>query len=134
MDYFKRKLDDKNRLTIPVELRAEFGGKVVLTRGFANYLHLYSETVWNEQMRSALSGSWKGEGAKPAVLDEELADMSDQFLDGMTTGKLDSKQGRVVIEPELARFAGFEKSGEVVATRMPAGNGASYWRLRKPKA
>ena len=46
-DYFERKLDDKRRLTIPTELRAEFASGVVLTRGFKNYLHLYPLSVWN---------------------------------------------------------------------------------------
>ena len=34
VDYFTRKLDDKNRLTIPVELREEFRSGVVITKGF----------------------------------------------------------------------------------------------------
>ena len=34
MDYFERKLDDKRRLTIPTELRAEFASGVVISRGF----------------------------------------------------------------------------------------------------
>ncbi len=41
-DYFERKLDDKRRLTIPAELRAEFASGVVLTRGLVNistYIH-----------------------------------------------------------------------------------------------
>ena len=34
VDYFERKLDDKRRLTIPAELRAEFASGAVVTRGF----------------------------------------------------------------------------------------------------
>ena len=50
MDYFERKLDDKNRLTIPTQLRAEFGENVVITPGFKNYIHIYPESVWKGEM------------------------------------------------------------------------------------
>ncbi len=65
MDFFKRKLDDKNRLTIPKELREEFGSEVVITQGFKNYLHLYPVAVWNNEMEAALQGN---------ILDEHIAD------------------------------------------------------------
>ena len=50
IDYFERKLDDKRRLTVPVELRAEFEDGIVITRGFGRYLHLYPKNVWDEEM------------------------------------------------------------------------------------
>ena len=53
-DYFERKLDDKRRLTIPAELRAEFASGVVLTRGFGNYLHLYPQQVWDREVEDTL--------------------------------------------------------------------------------
>jgi len=127
MRYFKRKLDDKNRLTIPVELRSEFeSGKVVLTRGFEDYLHLYSAAVWENQMEQALSGDWRSEGSLPAVFDKELADLADRFSEGMVETTMDSKQGRITIDPELLVLAGLDRQREVVATKMPGG----YWRLK----
>ena len=117
MDFFDRKLDDKNRLTIPAELRHEFeGGRVIITRGFGRYLHLYTEKVWNEQMEPALKGS---------ILDERVADLNVQFRSGKSTALLDAKQGRVTVEQHLLEYAGINK--EVVAVR--AGN---YWRLTAP--
>lgn len=117
MDFFERKLDDKNRLTIPAELRHEFeGGRVIITRGFAQYLHLYTEKVWNEQMEPALNGS---------ILDERVADLNVQFRMGKSATILDAKQGRVTLEQHLLDYAGITK--EVVAVR--AGN---YWRLMAP--
>ncbi len=114
MDFFERKLDDKNRLTIPAELRREFeGGQVVLTRGFAKYLHLYTEKIWNEEIEPALKGD---------ILDERKADLNVKFRTGKTTNGLDAKQGRITVEQHLLTYAGISK--EVVATR--AGN---YWRL-----
>ncbi len=130
MDFFKRKLDDKNRLTIPAEIRGEFeGAHVVLAPGFKNYLHLYSKGVWEGEMRQALSGSWKTEGDRPAILDEELADLADQFLDGAQIAQLDAKQGRITIDPHLLEYAGFDRNKEVTATRIPTRTG-SYWRLK----
>ena len=79
-DYFERKLDDKRRLTIPAELRAEFASGVVLTRGFGNYLHLYPQQVWDREVEGALTGSI-----------------------------LDQKQGRVTIEQHLLDYAGINR-------------------------
>jgi division/cell wall cluster transcriptional repressor MraZ len=114
MDFFERKLDDKNRLTMPAELRHEFeGGKVIITRGFANYLHLYTEKVWNEDMETALKGD---------ILDERTADLNVQFRLGKSATGMDAKQGRITIEQHLLDFAGIGK--EVVAVRA-----GKYWRL-----
>ena len=73
VDYFERKLDDKRRLTIPAELRAEFVTGVVLTRGFQKYLHLYPKSVWDEQVEPQLQGN---------ILDEKTADLNVQFRSG----------------------------------------------------
>jgi len=112
-DYFERKLDDKNRLTIPVELREQLKSGVVITRGFGRYLHLYSQTVWDKEMEIALEGD---------ILDERIADLNVQFRNGKTTAKMDAKQGRVVIEPHLIKFARISKSVTVVRT-------GKYWRI-----
>lgn len=112
-DYFERKLDDKRRLTIPAELRAEFASGVVLTRGFGEYLHMYPLAVWQDQVEPALKGS---------ILDERVADLNVQFRMGKTDDELDQKQGRVKIEQHLLDYAGITK--EMTAVRAGA-----YWRL-----
>jgi MraZ protein len=114
MDYFERKLDDKNRLTVPAELRREFeGGKVIVTRGFKNYLHLYTSQVWSEKMEPALKGD---------ILDERIADLNVQFRSGKTTADMDTKQGRITLEQHLLDYAGITK--DIVAVRA-----GDYWRL-----
>lgn len=114
MDYFERKLDDKNRLTVPAELRREFeGGQVIITRGFGHYLHLYTENVWNEDMEPALKGD---------ILDERTADLNVQFRSGKVTTSMDAKQGRITLEQHLLDYAGITR--EVVAVRA-----GKYWRL-----
>jgi len=113
VDYFERKLDDKRRLTIPAELRAEFASGVVITRGFKNYLHMYSKDVWERQVEAALTGS---------ILDEQVADLNVQFRMGKIESQLDEKQGRVALEQHLLEYAGITKG--VTAVRAGA-----YWRL-----
>ena len=112
-DYFERKLDDKRRLTIPAELRAEFASGVVLTRGFQQYLHLYSQAVWEESVEEALVGD---------ILDERIADLNVQFRTGKIGGELDEKQGRITIEQHLLDFAGI--TSDVVVVRA-----GKYWRI-----
>lgn len=118
MDYFERKLDDKRRLTIPVELRSEFASGVVLTRGFGKYLHLYPQSVWDGKVEPALEGD---------ILDERIADLNVQFRRGKISAGLDQKQGRVTIEQHLLDYAGI--SSNVVAIRA-----GSYWRLMAPES
>ena len=113
VDYFERKLDDKRRLTIPTELRAEFASGVVLTRGFDNYLHLYPKSVWEELVEPALNGD---------ILDQRVADMNVQFRMGKTEAELDAKQGRVSIEQHLLDHAHITR--DLVAVRA-----GRYWRL-----
>jgi MraZ protein len=113
VDYFQRKLDDKRRLTIPAELRAEFASGVVVTRGFQKYLHLYSKTVWDDDLEPLLKGN---------ILDEHTADLNVQFRMGKSDGEIDDKQGRLTLEQHLLDYAGIDK--EVVAVRV-----GKYWRL-----
>lgn len=112
-DYFERKLDDKRRLTIPAELRAEFESGIVITRGFRDYLHLYPAAVWTHDVESALAGD---------ILDERIADLNVQFRTGKTVGEMDHKQGRVTLEQHLLDYAGIDR--DVVVVRAGA-----YWRI-----
>ena len=118
MDYFERKLDDKRRLTIPTELRAEFASGVVLSRGFGEYLHMYPQQVWDREVEPALSGN--------NIFDEELADLNVRFRRGKITQTLDQKQGRVVIEQHLLDYAGIDR--DLVAVRV-----GQYWRVGSPE-
>ena len=118
VDYFERKLDDKHRLTIPVELRAEFASGVVITRGFGDYLHMYPQATWDKEVEPELNGS---------ILDERVADINVRFRRGKTNASLDLKQGRVTIEQHLLDFAGINRG--LVAVRA-----GSYWRVMRPDA
>jgi MraZ protein len=116
VDYFERKLDDKRRLTIPVELRDEFSSGVVLTRGFGSYLHLYPQHTWDNEVEPELKGS---------ILDERVADVNVRLRRGKTSASLDIKQGRISIEQHLLDYAGIDR--DLVAIRA-----GSYWRVMSP--
>ncbi len=117
MDYFERKLDDKNRLTIPKELQAEFGPDIIVTRGFGRYLHLYPKTIWDSEMEPALNGN---------ILDESTADLNVKFRSGKVNARLDLKQGRITLEPHHLAYAGINR--EVIAVRA-----GKYFRLMAPE-
>jgi MraZ protein len=113
VDYFQRRLDDKRRLTIPTELRAEFASGVVITRGFKRYLHVYPLSVWNDEVEPLLKGN---------ILDEQTADLNVQFRMGKTESSLDEKQGRLTIEQHLLDYAGITR--DISAVRV-----GKYWRI-----
>jgi MraZ protein len=117
VDYFERKLDDKRRLTIPTELRAEFSSGIVTTRGFKDYLHLYPKDVWDEEVEPLLKGS---------ILDERMADLNVQFRMGKVEGLIDDKQGRFGLDQHLLDYAGIDR--DVIAVRV-----GRYWRLMAKK-
>ncbi len=112
-DYFERRLDEKRRLTVPVELRPEFQSGYVITQGFGKYLHLYPKKVWDEIVEPNLQGS---------ILDEKVADLNVKFRTGKAEGSIDQKQGRISIEKNLLDFAGIKQ--DVVAVRA-----GQYWRI-----
>lgn len=113
IDYFERKLDDKNRLTIPATLQEEFGTRVVITRGFGDYLHLYPEKIWNSDMEPALSGD---------ILDQRVADLNVRFRSGKVIASMDKKQGRITLESHHLVHAKIDR--DVVVVRA-----GKYWRL-----
>ncbi|MEK7621503.1 MAG: cell division/cell wall cluster transcriptional repressor MraZ [Patescibacteria group bacterium] len=113
VDYFTRKLDDKNRLTIPVELREEFTSGVVITKGFGDYLHLYPRAIWELKIEPELEGS---------LLDEKVADISVRFRTGKTEAELDQKQGRVTLKQAQLDYANIKRNVEAVRV-------GSYFRL-----
>lgn len=113
IDYFEAKLDDKNRLTVPAELQPELGSEVIVTFGFAEYLHLYTPQVWYEKVEPAMHAG---------IFDVAAADRAAKIRNGKTPLELDKKQGRLTLKKHLLEYAGIKK--EVAAVRV-----GSYWRL-----
>lgn len=125
---FRGKLDDKNRLTIPADVRADFEGKqLVITPGFEGSLHLYTDNVWEESMMPALSVNPKIDDATPAILNQTLASQADYFLGDLQQATLDPR-GRLVLDTELVIMSGLNEVKDWKAVKVPAGN---YWRIRR---
>ncbi len=123
MNNFERKLDDKNRLTIPVEVRGELAnGYIVLTKGYDNTLALYSQNYWEQVIAPALEGDFR---------DVESFRLNRQIQSGQTIMKLDAKQGRVTIEQRFLDYAGITKT--VNAFRVKTSGDKSYWAIEAVK-
>ena len=119
MNNFERKLDDKNRLTIPVELRPEFEkGYIVLTKGYDNTLALYSQEYWENVIEPALEGDFR---------DVESFRLNRQIQSGQSKTSLDAKQGRITIEQRFLDYAGIKKN--INAFRVKTSGGRSYWAI-----
>ena len=117
VDYFSRKLDDKNRLTLPAEVREEFAAGIIVTRGFGAYLHAYPKEVWLKDVESRLKGD---------ILDERIADLNVRFRMGKKEVVPDNKQGRITLDPNLLSFAEIQQDVEAVRV-------GQYWRHGSPK-
>lgn len=119
MDYFERKLDDKNRLTIPAEIRHEFeGGRVVLTRGFDKTIFVYPRSRWTDAVEPGLQGD---------IVSEDNFRKNMQLRQGKVDASMDTKQGRIIIDQHLLDHAGIGKS--LSATRIGSSAG-SFWALQ----
>ena len=119
MNNFERKLDDKNRLTIPVELRPEFEkGYIVLTKGYDNTLALYSQEYWETVIEPALEGDFR---------DVESFRLNRQIQSGQSKTSLDAKQGRITLEQRFLDHAGIKKN--INAFRVKTSGSRSYWAI-----
>lgn len=119
MNNFERKLDDKKRLTIPVEIRSEFSkGYIVLTKGYDNTLALYSQEYWEKVIEPALEGDFR---------DVESFRLNRQIQSGQSIMNMDAKQGRITIEQRFLSYAGIKKS--INAFRVKTAGGRSYWAI-----
>jgi MraZ protein len=112
-DYYTRKIDDKNRLSIPSDLAQELGSNVVITFGFGKYLHLYSQKVWDDQVEPALRGS---------IIDEDIANLNVKLRQGKINAILDQKQNRLTLTNELLSYGSLGK--DIVIVRA-----GEYWRI-----
>ena len=115
-DYFERKLDDKHRLTIPPDVRAEFASGYVVTYGFRDYLHLYPKHIWKKTVESALKQD-------SSILSEEVSDLNVRLRMGKSEGVLDRKQGRITLEKHQVDHAKLGRNVLVVRA-------GQYWRLQ----
>ena len=101
---YQHTLDAKSRLAIPARFREELAEGMVLTRGIDRCLSLYPMAAWRPlaEKVSALSISDPDARAFRRLV---FAEASDLTLDA---------QGRILIPPELRRYAGLERDALII--------------------
>ncbi|HEU5329789.1 MAG TPA: division/cell wall cluster transcriptional repressor MraZ [Thermomicrobiales bacterium] len=101
---FSHNLDAKGRLAIPAKFRSELAEGVVVTRGIDRCLSVYPLAAWQTlaEKVSALSISDPDARQFKRMV---FAEAMDETLD---------TQGRIVLPPELRRYAGIDREAVVV--------------------
>lgn len=101
---FSHNLDAKGRLAIPAKFRGALADGLVITRGIDRCLTVYPMAAW-------LTLAAKIDALSAADADARqfkrivFAEAMDEVLDS---------QGRIVVPPELRRYAGIEREAMVV--------------------
>jgi MraZ protein len=112
-DYFSKKIDDKRRLTIPVDLYDEFASGVVVCQDpDERCLDLYSLDEWNQIIEPAL----KMRDDLPVFSPEnqEVKRLNTKLRMGKLDAAMDGKQGRITLTADLMEYAGLRKEIKVV--------------------
>jgi MraZ protein len=101
---YAHNLDAKGRLAIPARFRDALAGEVILTRGIDRCLALYPMEAWRplaEKVAALPLTDVDARNFRRLV----FAEAADLHLDA---------QGRILIPPDLRRYAGLEREALVV--------------------
>jgi MraZ protein len=101
---YEHSVDEKSRLILPARFRNSLATGVVLARGIERNIDVYPSGSWHERM---------GRIADLDSLNREARDMKRYVFSGAAVSELD-RQGRVLIPPHLAGYAGIEKDVVVI--------------------
>jgi MraZ protein len=101
---FSHNLDAKGRLAIPAKFRGTLADGLVVTRGIDRCLSVYPMAAWQTlaERVSALS-----------ISDPDARQFKRMVFAEAMDEELDS-QGRIVLPPELRRYAGIDREAVVV--------------------
>lgn len=114
---FSHNLDAKGRLAIPAKFRGALADGLVITRGIDRCLTVYPMAAW-------LTLAAKIDALSAADADARnfkrivFAEAMDEVLDS---------QGRIVVPPELRRYAGIEREAMVVGVH----NSLEIWDVAR---
>jgi MraZ protein len=98
---FKYSLDEKGRLMIPVKMREEIGGNLlIITRGLDKYLWLFPPVEWKDFSEKLLEATSIFQEKARLILRRIIAPAQDVEVD---------KTGRIMIPPTLREYAGLKK-------------------------
>ncbi len=101
---FGHNLDAKGRLAIPAKFRAALAGGVVVTRGIDRCLSVYPLAAWKD-LAGRVSALSNGDPDARQFRRMVFAEAMDEELDA---------QGRIVLPPDLRRYAGIDREAVVV--------------------
>ena len=122
---FDRKLDDKNRLILPVELRTEFpSGEAILTKGFDNTLALYAKEYWEAVVEPAMEGDFT---------DQDSFALNRRLNSDQVSVSVDAKRGRITIDQRYLDSVGITGTINAFRIRTKAdakGHKWSYWGIQ----
>ena len=92
-------IDEKNRMIVPANLRAELGARCILTKGLDQCLYIYTTEDWDKQMEKI---------SRLPESDPKVRAFIRHFCANACECEFD-KQGRIIIPQELKTYAGIEK-------------------------
>lgn len=101
---YSHNLDVKGRLAIPARFREALGSDVVITRGIDRCLSLYPMSAW-EPLAEKVS-------ALP-ISDPDARTFRRMVFAEAANAEFD-RQGRILIPPDLRRYAGLDREAIVV--------------------
>jgi MraZ protein len=112
------RLDDKGRLTLPAKFRDELAGGLMVTKGQDHCLYVFPRAEFEQMARKVAEAPFTNDAVR-AYQRYLFAGTDEQRPDG---------QGRVLIAPELRRYAGLTKECVVVGafTRMEIWDAAAW--------
>ncbi|NLJ99895.1 MAG: division/cell wall cluster transcriptional repressor MraZ [Clostridia bacterium] len=99
MGEYEHTIDAKGRLIIPAKFRDGLSGSFVITKGLDNCLFVYPPKEWKQIEQKLHSLPFTKSDARAFVR---------FFFSGASECEMD-KQGRVLIPPNLRKFAGMDK-------------------------
>ena len=114
---YEHTIDDKGRLFVPAKLREKLGETFIVTRHTRPFLLVYDMEAWENLAR------------KISELPETRTEQIRHFLFPNAQEVTPDKQGRIMLEPLLKQYAGFEKS----ATFLGVGNRVEIWSTERWK-
>lgn len=97
-------IDGKGRLAIPARFREELAGGMVVTRGIDRCLALYPLSAW-EPLAAKVAALPTGDPDARDFRRMVFAEAADLVPDA---------QGRILLPPELRRFAGLDREALVI--------------------
>jgi MraZ protein len=125
---YRYSLDDKGRIMIPVKIRYEISGNVlVITRGIEGCLWLFPTSEWKQISGQLLDST--------SIFNEKARLLHRWFIAPAQEAEID-KAGRVTIPPTLRKYGGLQKDCVVLGmlNRMELWDEEvydSYWQKRE---